>query len=488
VAEGDGDAADLVEMARHVTGLNHALQHAGHVFLPDILRAVHTTGDTPDSPAGPDGEAGAGRDLHALLLRCLRAFAAAEDRAGGAEAKQRVAEAKAARRAHRAARHGRGRGGRLAGGGRRRQHKLVAPALPLRTNVSAFWEFIVNDVATDACLRTHGIGHMTVPVKKTCGYLESKSFALFKSKVRVDAVLAAAAHYILSSDLLPPCDRIQARTLRKGARVLLTTVDAGPQMPRTVYLPDNETLSHPPTTLLRCRKVLFLATGADPAALRVWVNSHTMRVGDQAAVDLLAKAHPGLLIWLPPYSIGIFRGDGAHAKAAWADEGERCAAYERDAPATSGAEAAGGSAGAPRDSARAGSESLRTPPAASAGAARTRDAHPSTSGGPSTVSLPVTDESGSSTMSTGHTCAYPRSVRLHSYLHPDGTPALPDGVELMTTARRTNPYRRLPASESLPSSPSVSHAETFDAASSPPTVGKGKARAAGGTPRGRRRR
>ena len=89
-AEGDGDAADVVEMARHVLGLIHDLQHAGHVVLPDILRAVHTTGDTPDAPAGPDGEAGAGRALHALLLGCLRAFPAAEDRAGGAEAKQRV--------------------------------------------------------------------------------------------------------------------------------------------------------------------------------------------------------------------------------------------------------------------------------------------------------------------------------------------------------------------------------------------------------------
>jgi len=241
---------------------------------------------------------------------------------------------------------------------------------------------IVNDMATDARLRTHGIGRMTEPVKKTCGYLENKSFALFKSKVRVDAVLAAAAHLLLSSELLPRCDRIQARTLRKGARVLLTTVDAGPQIPHTDYLLENETLSHPPTTMCRSRKVLFLATGAYHAALRVWVSSHTMRLGDQAAVDLLAKAHPGLLIWLPPYSIGIFRGDGVHAGAAWADEGDRCAAYERDAPAPSGAEAAGGSAGAPRDSARAGSESLRTPPAASAGAAPTRAAHPSTSGGP----------------------------------------------------------------------------------------------------------
>jgi len=487
-AEGDGDAADLVELARHVTGLNHDLQHAGHVVLPDILRAVHTTGDTPDVPAGPDGEAGVGRDLHALLLRCLRAFPAAEDRAGGAHAQQQFAEAKAARRAHRAARRGRGRGGRLAGGGRRRQHKLVAPALPLRTNVNEFWEFIVNDVATDAWLRPHGIGRMTVPVKKTCDYLENKSFALFKSKIRVDAVLASAAHLLLSSDLLPPCDRIQARTLRTGARVLLTTVDAGPQMPHTDYLPDKETLSHPPTTMFRCRKFFFLATGADPAALRVWVNSHTMRLGDQAAVDLLAEAHPGLLIRLPPYSIGIFRGDGVHAGAAWADEGERCAAYERAARAPSRAEAAGGSAAAPRDSARAGSESLRTPPAAGGGAARTRAAHPSTPGGPSTGPLPGTDESGSSTMSTGHTYVYPRSVRLHAYLHPDGTPALPDGVELMTTARRINPYRMRPASESLPSSPSGSDAETLDAPSSPPTVGKGKARAAGGTPRGRRRR
>jgi len=450
-AGGGGADGFLVDLARHVTGLNHDVNHAGHLVLPDILRAVTTSKKPADQAVGRAGEAGVGRDVHQVLLRCLRAFPQTEDRAAGAVAMKHYVAAEAAYRARRTTLRDRGRRARR--GSSRRRRGSGAPSLPIQRNVNEFWEFIVNDHDTDPWLRPHGIGRMSVPTSRTCDFLENKSFRLFQSKVRVDAALATAAHLLLSSELLPSCDRIQARTLRTGARVLLTTLDANSQMPHTDYLPEKESLSHPATTIFRCRNFFILATGADPAALRVWVNSHSLRLSDQAEVDLMAEAHSGLLLHLPPFSIAIFRGDGVHAGAGWDDEVERCAAHEEAAEKASGAALVSDAAvalGAPAAVARGGTH----------------------------------ESSVSSDRTSGHAFVYPRSVRLYAYLHPDGTRALPDGVELMATARGVNPYRMRPTVESLPPTPSSSDWEASSAPAAS-TRGKGKAPLSG-PPRGRR--
>jgi len=178
-----------------------------------------------------------------------------------------------------------------------------------RNNV---WKHIVNCGShMDSRNASKGIGRYTVDVHDLVDRTIQRHPELFKRRLRVEATVG-----FLIDDIVQDCNT--ATPLKfpvTGSRLLFQTRHAKPQLPHydfgTVkYIPGTA-----PWTPMDSKDLSYFAmlSGAEGFHLRIWRDGHRMMYGPFQLVSQIATTLQSEVIFIPPYSVLIVRGDLPHA-------------------------------------------------------------------------------------------------------------------------------------------------------------------------------
>ena len=177
------------------------------------------------------------------------------------------------------------------------------------------WESIANiGVKEDAEPLKKGIGRFQVSSIEDVEYLTKNQLSLYRKKLMLEVFVGELISSIISSNKFP------LRFPSFGSKLLLHTDDAKSQRVHCDYPVRREGVLDETNV-----KYFAIVTGKKASYLHVLPMGHLeiSRLGGKKISDIDSK-----LVEVPPYSVGIFRGDLPHAGAGADDDVERRGKFE----------------------------------------------------------------------------------------------------------------------------------------------------------------
>lgn len=181
----------------------------------------------------------------------------------------------------------------------------------LRQQQRNIWKHIFNcGVEKDPEYARKGIGRYTVGVTDLVDRTIEQHPEIFKRRLRVEAALG-----IIIEDIVQDANaEVPLRFPVTGSRLLFQTRHAQPQLPHydfgsveykggtTPWSPGSDELSY-----------FAMLSGAEGFHLRIWKDGHRMMYGPFSLVERIATTICSEVIYIPPYSGLLVRGDLPHA-------------------------------------------------------------------------------------------------------------------------------------------------------------------------------
>lgn len=180
-----------------------------------------------------------------------------------------------------------------------------------RQQQKSAWQYIFNCGGQhDSEHASKGIGRYTVSVRELVDRTMEQYPEIFKKRLRVEATIG-----ILIDDVVQDTnDQTPLKFPVTGSRLLFQTRHAEPQLPHYdfghVKYRQGNTTWRP-----ECRDLSYFAmiSGAEGFHLRIWREGHRMLYGPFHLVSQIASTIQSEMIFIPPYSVLIVRGDLPHA-------------------------------------------------------------------------------------------------------------------------------------------------------------------------------
>lgn len=173
------------------------------------------------------------------------------------------------------------------------------------------WHHIFNlGTVPDRENAKNGVGRYTVDVKHLVDGMIRRHEDIFKSRIRVETALGVIVDYVIQDDN----EESPLRFPVTGSRLLFHTRNAEPQRPHydfgnveyvegtMPWRPGSKDLSY-----------FAMVSGAEGFHLRVWIDGHRMLYGPFDLAHDIAETLKSELIYIPPYSVLLVRGDLPHA-------------------------------------------------------------------------------------------------------------------------------------------------------------------------------